>query len=249
VPRRGSPARPAPTIGALEPEPADTREGLSRRALTLVLVPIILLSVMGTVANAVFPALLSEHPLLLVALQPRFRYLVATANLIDPLTFYAVALTAKLVTDPLYFLLGDRYGDRAVRWIEHKMGAGEYVLMVERWFKRARDPVVFLFPGALVCVLAGTTHMRLRRFALLNVGGTLTTLTFVQLVGDVLEGPIGAFIRFNERYMWWLTGISIVLVALSFALREKKGTSELESIAEIERELEAGSVDRDAEGS
>jgi membrane protein DedA with SNARE-associated domain len=212
--------------------------GLSRRALTLVLVPVIAQSVAGTVANAVFPTLLANAPLLLIAIQPRFRYLVATATVISPVPFFLVALAGKLFTDPLYFLLGQRYGDRAVRWMEQKLGAGDYVVTVERWFKKADNLIVFLSPSGLVSTLAGATGMSWRRFLALDLAGSLAAITFVRLLGGVFEGPINSFIRFNERYMWWLTGISILAVAISVGLQQRRGTSDIESIAEAERELE-----------
>lgn len=194
----------------------------SRGGLALLLLPVVVLTVAATVANALAPTLLVEHPLLLLAFNPLFRYMVATAVLVDPIPFFLVALVAKLATDPLLYAVGWRYGDAAVRWIEQRMGAGEYVRTVERWFVRARYPVVFLAPNRLVCTLAGATRMSPVSFAALNVAGTLTTITVARSLSGALAGPIGAFVRFTDRYQWWLTGLTIAIVAVSVSLRRRK---------------------------
>jgi membrane protein DedA with SNARE-associated domain len=190
--------------------------------------------VAATVANALAPTLLVEHPLLLLAFNPLFRYMVATAVLIDPVPFYVVGLLAKLSTDPILYVLGWRYGDAAVRWIERRMGAGEYVRTIERWFVRARYPVVFLAPNRLVCTLAGATRMNPRSFALLNVAGTLTTITIARSLAGALAGPIGAFVRFTDRYQWWLTALTVIAVVASVSLRRNPGG--VGSVDELQQE-------------
>lgn len=190
--------------------------------------------VAATVANALAPTLLVEHPLLLLGFNPLFRYMVATAVLVDPVPFVVVALVAKLSTDPILYVLGWRYGDAAVRWIERRMGVGEYVRTVERWFVRARYPVVFLAPNRLVCTLAGATRMNPRSFALLNVAGTLTIIAVARSLAGALAGPIGAFVRFTDRYQWWLTAFTIVAVIASVSLRKRE--SDVGSIDELQRE-------------
>lgn len=191
--------------------------------------------VAATVANALAPTLLVEHPLLLLGFNPLFRYMVATAVLVDPVPFVVVALAAKLSTDPILYVLGWRYGDAAVRWIERRMGAGEYVRTVERWFVRARYPVVFLAPNRLVCTLAGATRMNPRSFALLNVAGTLTIIVIARSLAGALAGPIGAFVRFTDRYQWWLTALTIIAVVASVSIRQRP--SDVGPVDELQREV------------
>jgi membrane protein DedA with SNARE-associated domain len=205
------------SINHLEAKP------LSRRRLALLLAPVLAITVAATVANALAPTLLADHPLLLLGLNPLFRYMVATAVLVDPVPFFMVALVGKLATDPIFYFLGRRYGDAAVRWIEQKMGAGEYVRTVERWFVRARYPVVFLAPNRLVCTLAGATRMRLRSFIVLNLTGTLTTIFVARSLSGALAGPIGAFVRFTDRYQWWLTALTVTAVLVSVTLQRRRG--------------------------
>lgn len=210
---------------------------LARRQLVLLLAPVVVLTVAAMVANALAPTLLSDHPQVLLALNPIFRYMLATAQLIDPLPFFAVGLTAKLATDPIMYLLGYRYGDAAVRWIEKQAGAGEYVRTLERWFVKARYPVVFLAPNRIVCVLAGRTRMPFRAFAATNIAGTLTGLAVARGLSDVLSGPLGAFIRFNDKYQWWLTLVTVGAVLLSVSLQRRKGEAP-EGMAGLADDLE-----------
>jgi membrane protein DedA with SNARE-associated domain len=210
---------------------------LSHRTLALVLAPVVALTVAAMVANALAPTLLVEHPLLLLALNPIFRYMVATATLVDPVPFYAVAVMAKLATDPIMYVLGRRYGDAAVRWIERRMGAGEYVRTVERWFVRARHGTVFLAPNRLVCTLAGSTRMGFLSFAVINLAGTLTAVTVARSLSGVLSGPIGAFVRFTDRYQWWLTALTVAVVLLSVSLQQRRGAVSAHPVAELEQEL------------
>lgn len=214
----------------------------------MLLVPVVVLTVAATVANALAPTLLVDHPLVLLALAPIFRYMVATAPSIDPLPYFTVTLVAKFATDPIMYVLGYRYGDAAVRWIEQRAGGGEYVRTLERWFTKARWPVVFLAPNRLVCILAGATHMPFRLFAAVNVAGTVFIIVIARSLSDALSGPIGAFVRFTDRYQWWLTAVTVTAVMLSVTLQRKRGEGELESLSEIERELagEAGEGDPDA---
>lgn len=230
------------------PEPESRPEGpapLSRRQLTLLLVPVVALTIGATVANALAPTLLVEHPLVLLALAPIFRYMVATATLIDPVPFFTVALVAKFSTDPIMYVLGYRYGDSAVRWIEQRAGGGEYVRALERWFTRARWPVVFIAPNRLVCILAGATRMPFKAFAAVNVAGTAFNIVVARSLSEALSGPIGALVRFTDRYQWWLTAVTVTAVMLSVSLQRRRGEGEVESITEIEREL-AGEPGDDA---
>ena len=221
---------------------------LARRHLTLLLVPVVALTLSATVANALAPTLLADHPLVLLALAPIFRYMVATATLIDPVPFFAVALVAKFATDPIMYILGYHYGDAAVRWIEQRAGGGEYVRTLERWFTQARWPVVFFAPNRLVCILAGATRMPFKAFAAVNVAGTVFIVTVARSLSGVLSGPIGALVRFTDRYQWWLTAVTVTAVMLSVTLQRRRGEGEVESIAQIERELTGETGEGDAAG-
>ena len=216
----------------------------SRRTLTLLVTPIIGIVIIGLVGQAFFPTLLKDHPLALVALEPRARNLLLVAGReggIDYLPFVVIAVIRKVISDPLFYLLGWYYGDNAVAWVERKMNdQSGLVRGIERAFQRAGGAMVFLFPGGLVCALAGATGMRWGVFVVLNVLGTITMVTLYYLVADVpwVNAPLEwltGFITGNSR---WLTVVSIGLTVLWVVNQRRQGKLEVESVDSIERQLE-----------
>src|SRR5207253_669599 len=113
---------------------AEDEPRLPRRKLILIVGPIVVLAIVGTITTALTPALAARHPLLLIILEARNRNLIL-ARRVDYLPFLLVASLRRMLTDPLYYLLGFHYGDRAVRWLEVKAGLGSYARMMEKVFK------------------------------------------------------------------------------------------------------------------
>ncbi len=219
-------------------EPARPPPG--RRTLALLVVPITALTVVSTVATALTPTLLAEHPLLLVALEPRNRNLVLTASRVDALPFIVFATVRRVVSDPLFFALGRLYGNGALRWIERRAGGGaRLVPLAERVFARASPLMVFLFPGILVCVLAGAVGMRTRPFLVLNISGTVAAVVALRFFAQQLDGPVGAIQDFNDANVGWLTGLTVVLAVGWLLWQRRRGASEVQSLGEIEDELTA----------
>lgn len=212
----------------------------SRRTLTLIVGPILAVVVIGTLGNMFHPSLLKNHPLLLVAMEPRNRYLLLVADKVSFVPFLLVATVRRLVSDPLFYLLGYLYGDAGVRWIERKMAdSGGLVRGMERGFAKAAPLMVFLFPGAIVCVLAGATGMSPLLFLALNVAGTITMVSLLYRFAEFFDGPLGAVNGFYADNNKLLTIISVVFTLLWLIMQRKQGRSDLESISTIEEELEA----------
>jgi membrane protein DedA with SNARE-associated domain len=210
----------------------------SRRTLYLLLVPIVVLTIGAYVGDALAPTLAVEHPLWLILLNTRKRYLVLTVNRLDPVTFFVVGVGRQMLSDPLYFLLGRRYGDSGVRWLERKLGEGAAsVTIYEDWFKKAAYPMVAIAPNAIISLLAGASKMKASVFLVLNLGGTIVTLILLRIFGDVFSGPLDTVLDFLRRYQWPLTALSVVLVAFLVITGKKSGTSDIGSITEMEREL------------
>ena len=197
---------------------------LPRRKLLLIVGPIVVLAIVGTITTALTPALAAKHPLLLIALEARNRNLIL-AREVDFLPFLLVATFRRTLTDPLYFLLGRYYGDAAVRWLEVKGGMGSYARLMERVFAKASYPAVFLFPGAIVCALAGVIGMKFSVFVALNLAGTVTAVVTLKMFGEVVASPVEALIGFFDRNLLTTTIISVVLVVLSVVLGRMEGTA------------------------
>jgi membrane protein DedA with SNARE-associated domain len=219
--------------------PPGGRPSPSRRTLALLVGPIIAVVTVGTLGNAFHAPLLRDHPLLLVAMEPRLRYLLLVAEKLPLLPFLLVATLRRLSSDPCFYLIGHFYGDRGVRWIERKMGeSGGLLRAIERWFPKLAPGLVFVFPGALVCVLAGATGMSFPVFLALNVLGTVTVVTVIYNFAELVDGPIGAVNRFYSNNTVTITVISVLLTAYWLWDQRRRGRSEIESISTIEKELE-----------
>jgi membrane protein DedA with SNARE-associated domain len=199
--------------------------------------PIVALTVLGTLATAFTPVLAAKHPLLLIALDARNRMLVL-ARKVDLVPFVAVALLRRTLSDPLFYLLGRYYGDNAVRWLEKKGGGGDLVKITEKGFRRAGYPMVFLFPGAVVCALAGATGMSPLGFLTANVAGTLTSILLVRRFSTAIANPVEGLLRFFNRHLVATTVVSVGLVVLSLVLNRVQGKLEGTSIDDLERQLE-----------
>lgn len=212
----------------------------SRRKLVLLITGITIVIAAGTIATAFTPTLATRHPLLLITLDARNRMLIL-ARRVDVVPFVVVGTLRRMISDPLYWLLGYWYGDRAIRWLERNAGGGQLVVWTEKFFAKAAYPMVFLFPGAIVCALAGQTGMSPVGFLITNLAGTLTAVLAVRRFSDVVSSPVEGLLGFFDRNIVVTTIVSVTLVVLSIVLNRYQGKLD----ADLE-ELEAGAVERSA---
>ena len=233
------PPRPGGSVGTLDVTIPD-RPPPSRRTLALIVGPILVVVVVGYIGNAIHPSLVANHPLLLVAMEPRNRYLLLVADRVDFVPFLVVATVRRLVSDPLFYLLGYLYGEAGVRWMERKMGdSGGLLRGMESGFKKAAPVMVFLFPGLIVCMLAGATGMNPVLFLALNVAGTVTVVSLLYRFAEFFDGPLGAVNRFYANNGKVLTALSIVITLWWLWDQRRRGKSDLQAISSIESELAA----------
>jgi membrane protein DedA with SNARE-associated domain len=215
----------------------------SRRTLILLVAPIVVVTSLGLLATAFTPALATHHPLLLIALDARNRFLVL-ARRVDVVPFVIVAVLRRTLSDPLFYLLGRFYGEGAVRWLQKKGGGGDLVVITEKLFKRAGYPMVFLFPGAIVCALAGQTGMSPAGFLVANIAGTLTSVLLVRRFSGAIASPVDGILRFFNRHLVATTAVSVGLVVLSIVLNRAQGKldanlEELEKGSDVEQGVQA----------
>jgi len=208
-----------------------------RRIPVAVLVaPIVVLSVVGMVADALGPGLITRRPLLQMFLNPRNRYLILAAPQVDMIPFFVVGFCRLILTDPLGYLLGRQHGDAALKWAEEKLGdeAG-FIRKVERFFRRAAPVVILVAPNLYMCILAGATGMKARTFFALNITGTLGRLTLFWVAGDAFRDELESVLDVIQRYQLPLIALSVVVVVLQASRRREA----FESPQEIEDEIEA----------
>jgi membrane protein DedA with SNARE-associated domain len=221
-----------------------------RTLLTLFLIPVTVLAVAGIIANAIFPTLIADAPYLIPAMTTRADRLLLSAPLMPGEVFLSVAFLRELIGDPLFYLFGRRYGDVGIRWIEHRSGPNARVVhTVERAFRRGAYVVVAVWPINVVCLLAGATKMRPVPFFALNISGTIVRITLIFFLGDLLSEPLTDIASFIGRYQWYLTPITFVIVAVSVWRQGRRGRSPIESVDELQAELEAADEELEAEAT
>ena len=207
--------------------PADERPKPSRRTLILLVTPIVIITTMGAVASAFTPTLATKYPLLMIALDARNRFLVL-AREVDLVPFVIVAVLRRSFSDPLFYLLGRFYGDNALRWLQRKGGLGDIVPLTEKAFKKAGYPMVFAFPGAIVCALAGQTGMSPVGFMAANLAGTLTAVFAVRRFSSTIASPVEGLLDFFSRNLVATTVISVGLVVLSILVNRAQGKLDMD---------------------
>jgi len=161
-------------------------------------------------ANWLAPLLVTRHPLLLIGLNPRLRYLVLASPRLPVLPFFAVPLTRLVAIDVLSYLLGRWCGEAVLAWLEPRIGRARRLLRtLQRWFGRAAPALTFAFPSGIVCLLAGSSGMRPMLFAGLTVGGILLRLVAVRVLATVFRPQLAAVLRFIARNQTWLLALTL----------------------------------------
>jgi membrane protein DedA with SNARE-associated domain len=232
--------------GHEHPAPLDApvRHPASKRTLTLVVAPIVVLIIASNVGDALTTTLATTHPLTLVALNSRNRILVLVTNQLDALSYYGVATLRLMVSDPLFFLLGHWYGEAAVTWMEKRTRTfGGTMRQAERWFGKAAYPLVLIAPNNFICLFAGAAGMSVAGFLFTNLAGTLLRLYLIRRVGETFEAPIGDVLDFLRDYRIPLLILSVVLVLATSLLELRKGDSEIDAVMRLDEDLDLGSDD------
>ncbi len=214
-----------------------TTTGRRRVPLPILLTPIVILALLGTVADIIGPGLITERPLLQMFLNPRNRYLLLASPQVDTIPFFVVGFVRLVLTDPLFYLLGVQYGDAALRWAERKLDDDVgFIRTAERLFARFGSVVILIAPSGYLCLLAGATGMRVRRFVVLNLAGTVGRLVLFRVLGETFKDELLRVLGYIQRYQWWLIALSLVVVAIQ---SRRKRSSTLRSPSELGEEIEA----------
>jgi membrane protein DedA with SNARE-associated domain len=217
-----------------------------RRTLTFLTVPIIGLVILNAVGDALAPTLVDSHPLLLIAMNSRNRNLLLVTNQLDAWSYYLVATLRLAVSDPLFFLIGYWYGDRAMDWMEQRTRTlGKTLRQWEKGFSKAAYPLVFIAPNNPICLFAGASGMSVPGFFITNLTGTLARLYALRWLGDAFDAPIDDVLTFiGDHRTPFLVGT--IGLAVFFAVTElrsgRPALDVLEAVAE-EQEHDAEAAD------
>ena len=199
--------------------------------------PVIFLVICSNVANVMWATLHEDHPLLLIALSSINRYLILVSDQLDPVSYYTVGTLRLLVSDPLFFLLGYWYGDRALEWLDAR--APTYGPMVRRFedlFGKAAWPLVLIAPNNYICLFAGAAGMRVSVFFAVNLVGTVGRLYLIRVLGETFSTPIETARDFISEYQWWFLALSAAAVAWSLR-NEFSGGGEIDQLRHLEDDL------------
>lgn len=199
--------------------------------------------------DLVLPGIVDRYPAMLIALNPRNRNLALATNQLSDVTFYAVGFARLVASDPLYYLLGYWFGERAIAWTERRSRTyGPFIRDGERLFRQASYPLIFLAPNSIICALAAATGVRLRAFIILNIGGTITRLILVRQLGALFSSPLEGILDLIAEYRVPLLILSAIGVAWTIFGEFRGDNSELKNLRHLEEEAEAEIDARTASG-
>lgn len=193
----------------------------SRRARSALLGTAAVLYITGTIGTNLGPALIDDHPAVVLLLSSRNRNLFLSVPYIDPVPYAVIGFLRLLLVGVVLYMVGLWFGHRAVAWTERQVGE---MPALYRWFERGMDRAgwafVLLMPGSnLVCMMAGHRRMRARQFVSLLVIGLIGKLIMLWAGGKIFEDQIRDVLDWIEGYQWWIVG---GLFAISFLQSARK---------------------------
>lgn len=210
-----------------------------RRALPILVIPIIGMIVATNIGHALSPTLITEQPELMLLLNSQNRYLLLAGQNLDTPVYFAIGMFRLLLPDPFFYLLGYWYGDRAIRWIETKSPTyGTSIRYLERAFTKASWPLVVALPNNPVSLLAGSARMTPLVFAVLDIVGTFGRLVIIRVLGDIFSGPVDWFLGLLTTYRVPLTVVSFLVVAVIVLRDWRTGRGQIEQLLEMEHDIE-----------
>ncbi len=205
-----------------------------RWTITALTIPIVALVILNNVGDALAPSLVLHHPLLLIAMNARNRNLLLVTNKLDALSYYGVATLRLAISDPLFFLIGWWYGDRALDWMERRTRTlGKTLRQWERGFSKAAYPLVFIAPNNPICLFAGASGMSVPGFVIANLSGTIARLYAIRWLGEAFNAPIDHVLRFISDHRTPLLAVSIALAVLFTISEWRGGGPGLDALQEI----------------
>jgi len=181
-----------------------------------------MLFVIGTIGSNIGPALVDNHPSLVLALSSRNRNLFGSVPYIDVIPYAAIGFVRILIAGIALFFVGRWYGEKALGWVEGNLGE---LPAIYRWTEKAVDKAgsiaLVLMPGSnVVCLLLGHKRMSTKRFIPLLSIGIVIKLVVLRLGGDQFEDQIRSFLSGIEQYQWYFVAL---LFGISFFQSMRKG--------------------------
>ncbi len=185
------------------------------KALPYVLFGIVVaLTIVGNITGGAAPKLLKDHPLLLILGAPRYRWIMLVAPKVSAIPLILISWLRLLASDPVYFLIGWYYGDKAMMAFESLLGK-QAMDSTRRMFERATWVLSAFAAGPIICALAGLARVNPKRFFTLDVAGTLVIAIVLRVFAEVLSEPLKSLIRFNEKYSRYLLIVTVAFMVIA----------------------------------
>ncbi len=177
----------------------------------------------GTIGSNIGPALVDEHPVVVLILSSRNRNLFGSVPYIDLFPYIAIGFTRVLIAGVALYLVGRWYGTRALGWVERNMGELPAIYRWTEWIvDKAGSVALVLMPGSnIVCLMLGHRRMPPRRFVPLLMLGIAIKLAVLWQGGRIFEGQIRSFLNYIEKYQWWVV-IALFAVSLIQSSRRSR---------------------------
>lgn len=178
------------------------------------------------IAAASFAGLLADHPLRLLGLSSRNRYLILARPEVDgPWLWGLVATVRLLAAAAVCHAIGRCYGDRALRWFWRFLGMpAEQVARFEQQVDRAEWIVVPWFVGSnIVWALTGAARSPWRRLLPLALVGIVVRLALLWWLSGLFEDELRSVVDWLTGNQTWIILVSVGLVVLANLRNFRRG--------------------------
>ncbi len=191
------------------------------------LVLFVALVVCSNVASSVYASLVAHHPIRLLLLSSRNRYLAFTAvdSGIHWWSWAAVATVRLAAAAFVSHMIGRIYGDRALRWFWRFLGMREaQVRQFESKFETAEWFLVPLFIGSnVVFAVSGAARSSWRRLVPLFLVGAAGRLALIWWLAHVFRSQLLSIVNWLNRYQLPIVIASVALVVVTNLLNFRRG--------------------------
>jgi membrane protein DedA with SNARE-associated domain len=188
-------------------------------------VAFVALVVCTNVGGAIFSKLLKHHPLQLLMLSSRNRYLVLTAPLTSFAPWAVVGAVRLAAAALVCHMIGRCYGDKALRWFWKFLGMPqEQVARFEAQVAKAEWVMVPFFVGSnIVWALTGAAKTSWRRLAPMFVVGTAGRLLLLRWLAHEFRSQLLSVVNWTNKYQIPILVASVAIVVLANVRNFRKG--------------------------
>jgi membrane protein DedA with SNARE-associated domain len=234
-------------------------DGKAQRQDKVLLTLIVLLPLLMVLTIPLRPLLIADHPVPLAFATGGYAAIGSGGAFagIGQGSLWLVVLAGvvgKTKANWLFWWLGHRWGIRFVRFVapsDRAQRFAERLRTMSPWVLRVLIPLSYVpgVPGGVVCVLAGTSGMRLRTYLVLDALGALAVTAAVACVGYT-SGQAGVdVVMLIDRYALWIMLALILGLALypAFVAVRDQRARRAEAVGRAEAEYDEETARLEAE--